>query len=76
METQPGLLRLVEGLVFPVGLSLIVLIGAELLTSDMMIMLLGVIKGRIPWWGLPYNYFVVCKSNDSELVEDRPGGYH
>jgi hypothetical protein len=38
----------------------IVLIGAELLTSDMMIMLLGVVKGRIPWWGLPYNYFVVC----------------
>jgi hypothetical protein len=26
-----------------------------------MIMLLGVVKGRIPWWGLPYNYFVVCK---------------
>jgi len=62
-ENNPGLLRLVEGLVFPVGLSLIVLIGAELLTSDMMIMLLGVVKGRIPWWGLPYNYFVVFWGN-------------
>jgi formate/nitrite transporter FocA (FNT family) len=32
---NPGLLRLVEGLVFPVGLTLIVLTGMELLTSDM-----------------------------------------
>jgi hypothetical protein len=58
---QPGLLRLVEGLVFPVGLVLIVLVGAELLTSDIMILLLGVIKGRVPWWGAPLNYFVVCE---------------
>ena len=59
---NPGLLRLVEGLVFPVGLTLIVLTGMELLTSDMMIIELGVFKRRIPWWGIPYNWVVVCKS--------------
>lgn len=58
---NPGLLRLVEGLVFPVGLTLIVLTGMELLTSNMMIIELGVFKRRIPWWGIAYNWSVVCK---------------
>ncbi|GHJ84805.1 hypothetical protein NliqN6_1207 [Naganishia liquefaciens] len=60
---NPGLLRLVEGLVFPVGLTLIVLTGMELLTSDMMIIELGVFKRRIPWWGIPYNWVVVFCGN-------------
>lgn len=63
MAATPGLLRLVEGLVFPVGLTMIVLTGTDLLTSDMMIMLLGALKGRVPWWGLAYNYFVVFWGN-------------
>lgn len=33
----------------------------ELLTSDMMIIELGVFKRRIPWWGIPYNWVVVCE---------------
>lgn len=60
-QNNPGLLRLVEGLVFPAGLTLIVLTGMELLTSDMMIIELGVLKRRIPWWGILYNWVVVCK---------------
>jgi hypothetical protein len=32
--------------------------GMELLTSDMMIIELGVFKRRIPWWGIPYNWVV------------------
>ncbi|KAJ9124889.1 hypothetical protein QFC24_002818 [Naganishia onofrii] len=60
---NPGLLRLVEGLVFPVGLTLIVLTGMELLTSDMMIIELGVLKRRIPVWGIAYNWVVVFLGN-------------
>ncbi|KAJ9110019.1 hypothetical protein QFC20_003093 [Naganishia adeliensis] len=60
---NPGLLRLVEGLVFPVGLTLIVLTGMELLTSNMMIIELGVFKRRIPWWGIAYNWSVVFFGN-------------
>ncbi|KAI5454280.1 hypothetical protein NCC49_004340 [Naganishia albida] len=60
---NPGLLRLVEGLVFPVGLTLIVLTGMELVTSNMMIIELGVFKRRVPWWGIAYNWFVVFFGN-------------
>ncbi|KAJ9114987.1 hypothetical protein QFC22_005315 [Naganishia vaughanmartiniae] len=59
--SNPGLLRLVEGLVFPLGLMLIVLTGMELVTSNMMIIELGVLKRRIPVWGIAYNWVVVCK---------------
>jgi len=60
---NPGLLRLVEGLVFPVGLAMIVLTGSELLTSDMMFFFMAALKGRIPWWGVIYAYVVVFLGN-------------
>ncbi|KAL7006564.1 hypothetical protein EMMF5_003985 [Cystobasidiomycetes sp. EMM_F5] len=50
-----GVIRMLEGLVFPVGLAMIVLSGTELLTSDMMFFLLAAVKGRIPWWSVPYS---------------------
>lgn len=37
MTNNAGILRLLEGLVFPVGLAMIVLTGTSLLTSDMMV---------------------------------------
>jgi len=52
--TYPGFQRIIEGLVFPVGLAMIVLSGTELLTSDMMFFFLAALKGKIPWWGVPY----------------------
>jgi len=60
---NPGLLRLVEGLVFPVGLAMIVLSGMELLTSDMMFFYMAALKGRIPWWSVIYSYAVVFCGN-------------
>lgn len=50
-----GVIRMLEGLVFPVGLAMIVLSGTELLTSDMMFFFLAALKGKIPWWSVPYS---------------------
>ncbi|KAF8498808.1 Formate/nitrite transporter-domain-containing protein [Gautieria morchelliformis] len=60
---NPGLVHILQGFVFPVGLVMIVLQGQELLTSNMMVAPMCVWKGVIPWWGLPYNWFVVFFGN-------------
>ncbi|KAI0940636.1 hypothetical protein AcW1_003782 [Taiwanofungus camphoratus] len=56
--TNPGLVKLLSGAVFPVGLVMIVLQGHELLTSNMMIFPMAIIKGAVPWWGLPWNWLI------------------
>ncbi|KAF8508585.1 Formate/nitrite transporter [Hysterangium stoloniferum] len=61
--SDPGLVKLLSGFVFPVGLVMIVLQGQELLTSNMMVMPMAAIKGAIPWWGIPYNWFIVFFGN-------------
>lgn len=63
MQNNAGILRMLEAIVFPVGLTMIVLSGVELVTSDMMFMFLAALKGRIPWWGVAVNYFVVFWGN-------------
>ncbi|KAF8633302.1 hypothetical protein AX17_004477 [Amanita inopinata Kibby_2008] len=62
-QSNPGLLRAIAAFVFPVGLVMIVLQGQELLTSNMMIFPLAVLKGAIPWWSLPLNWFIVFWGN-------------
>ncbi|KAF8265356.1 Formate/nitrite transporter [Lactarius quietus] len=61
--TNPGIVKILGGLVFPVGLVMIVLQGQELLTSNMMIFPMGVLKRVIPWWSLPLNWLVVTFGN-------------
>ncbi|KAI0940637.1 hypothetical protein AcW1_003782 [Taiwanofungus camphoratus] len=61
--TNPGLVKLLSGAVFPVGLVMIVLQGHELLTSNMMIFPMAIIKGAVPWWGLPWNWLIVTFGN-------------
>jgi len=61
--TNPGLTKALSGLVFPVGLVMIVLQGQELLTSNMMIFPMAVIKRVIPWWSLLLNWLVVFFGN-------------
>ncbi|KAI0958186.1 hypothetical protein AcV7_004072 [Taiwanofungus camphoratus] len=75
--TNPGLVKLLSGAVFPVGLVMIVLQGHELLTSNMMVRTacactavyqahlrrtqifpMAIIKGAVPWWGLPWNWLI------------------
>ncbi|KAH9917288.1 Formate/nitrite transporter [Amylocystis lapponica] len=52
-DSNPGLVKFLSGAVFPVGLVMIVLQGHELLTSNMMIFSMALIKRAVPWWALP-----------------------
>jgi len=61
--SNPGLVHVLGGFVFPVGLVMIVLNGYELLTSNMMVFPMAVIKRAIPWWSLPLNWLVVTFGN-------------
>ncbi|KAK7692849.1 hypothetical protein QCA50_004484 [Cerrena zonata] len=61
--SNPGLVKILGGLVFPVGLVMIVLQGQELLTSNMMIHPMAILKGAIPWWSLPLNWVIVFFGN-------------
>ncbi|KAI0055187.1 Formate/nitrite transporter [Artomyces pyxidatus] len=61
--SNPGIVKILGGFVFPVGLVMIVLQGQELLTSNMMTFPMAVIKRAIPWWGLPLNWLVVTFGN-------------
>ncbi|KDQ53619.1 hypothetical protein JAAARDRAFT_136825 [Jaapia argillacea MUCL 33604] len=61
--SNPGIVKVLGGFVFPVGLVMIVLQGHELLTSNMMIFPMAIVKGAIPWWSLPLNWFVVTAGN-------------
>ncbi|KZT04651.1 Formate/nitrite transporter [Laetiporus sulphureus 93-53] len=60
---NPGLVKVLGGAVFPVGLIMIVLQGQELLTSNMMIFPMACLKGAVPWWGLPWNWLLVTFGN-------------
>jgi len=61
--SNPGMVKILSGFVFPVGLVMIVLQGADLLTSNMMTFPMAVLKRRIPWWSLVLNWFVVFWGN-------------
>jgi formate/nitrite transporter len=61
--TNPGIVKVLGGFVFPVGLVMIVLQGQELVTSNMMVFPMGVLKRAVPWWSLPLNWLVVTFGN-------------
>jgi len=61
--SNPGIVKILAGFVFPVGLVMIVLQGQELLTSNMMVFPMGVLKRAVPWWSLPLNWLVVTFGN-------------
>jgi len=60
---NPGLLKVLGGFVFPVGLVMIVLSGQELLTSNMMVLPMAFFKGAIPFWSIPLNWIIVTFGN-------------
>ncbi|KAF9263246.1 Formate/nitrite transporter [Marasmius fiardii PR-910] len=62
-QGNPGIAKVLSALVFPVGLVMISLTHTELLTSNMMIMPMGAIKGVIPWWGVFVNWLIVTFGN-------------
>ncbi|KAL5528082.1 hypothetical protein ACEPAF_7218 [Sanghuangporus sanghuang] len=60
---NPGLVKILGGGVFPVGLVMIVLTGQELLTSNMMVFPMAWMKGAIPWWSTFVNWIIVLFGN-------------
>lgn len=61
--SNPGLLKVLGGFVFPVGLVMIVLQGFELLTSNFMVFPMAVLNGALPWWSIPVNWIIVTFGN-------------
>jgi len=62
-ETNPALVKVLGGFVFPTGFVLIVMLNLELLTSNMMVFPMAVAKRAIPWWSLPVNWTIVTFGN-------------
>ncbi|KAJ7144992.1 Formate/nitrite transporter [Mycena crocata] len=62
-QGNPALVKIIGGFVFPTGFVLIVMLGLELLTSNMMVFPMAVIKGAVPWWSLPLNWIIVTFGN-------------
>lgn len=50
--SNPGLYKFVFGALFPLGLVLVVIGGAELFTSDCAVIPFGILNRRIPIWSL------------------------
>jgi len=61
--SNPSIIKVFGGFVFPVGLVMIVLQGQELLTSNMMTFPMAVAKRAIPWWSIPANWTIVFFGN-------------
>jgi len=57
-----GLTRLVTALVFPIGLCMVVLLGTELFTGNVL-MITAVLKKKITWAGLARNWAIVYVGN-------------
>lgn len=57
-ENAPGLIRTIGALVFPVGLVMIVLSGADLFTSNVMFMITALLHRRVTVWDTAKVWFV------------------
>ncbi|KAL4077798.1 putative formate/nitrite transporter [Scleroderma citrinum] len=62
-SANPGLVKIIGGFVFPVGLVMIVLQGFDLLTSHLMTFPMAVLNGALPWWSIPVNWIIVTFGN-------------
>jgi len=62
-QTNPGLVKIIGGAVFPVGLIMIILQGQELLTSNMLYFPMAVLKRVVPFWSLCVNWLIVFFGN-------------
>ena len=57
-----GMVRLVSGLIFPIGLMMVVLLGTELFTGNAL-MVTAAIQGKITWARLGRNWAIVFLGN-------------
>ena len=59
----PGLLKLLQGAVFPVGLVMIVLLQADLVTGEMAVFIMSTVKRRVPYWAFLYGWAITFVGN-------------
>ncbi|GMK57966.1 hypothetical protein CspeluHIS016_0408000 [Cutaneotrichosporon spelunceum] len=59
----PALISLVSAFFFPIGLIMLVLTGQELVTAHLMFMPMALIRRRIKFWELPFNWLIVFFGN-------------
>ncbi len=60
---NPSMQKILSGLVFPIGLILVVILGAELFTGNNGLLMPGVLKGSYGWKSVVKNWTVVYFSN-------------
>lgn len=63
MAPAPGLQRLLSGLVFPLGLMLVVFAGAELFTGNNAVLIPGALGRRYGWRKVLLNWMLVYAGN-------------
>ncbi len=61
--SNPGLQRLLSGLVFPIGLMLVVVLGADLFTGNNALLVPPLIKRRLSAWQILRNWTLVWLGN-------------
>ncbi|RHZ56947.1 hypothetical protein CDV55_104531 [Aspergillus turcosus] len=62
-ENAPGLIRTISALVFPYGLCLIVLTGADLCTGSFMYTTVAALQRQLPWYKMLLHWFVTFWGN-------------
>jgi len=62
-ENCPGLIRTIAALVFPYGLSIIILTGADLCTGSFMFTTVAVLHRRLSVWKMLLHWFVTFWGN-------------
>lgn len=60
---NPGLQKLLSGLVFPVGLMLVVVLGAELFTGNNALLIPPALDGKVTWHKVLANWVLVWLGN-------------
>jgi formate/nitrite transporter len=62
-ENAPGLIRTISALVFPYGLCMIILTGADLCTGTFMYTTVAALQRRLPWYKMLLHWFVTFWGN-------------
>ncbi|KAJ5151338.1 uncharacterized protein N7482_010590 [Penicillium canariense] len=62
-ENAPGLIRTISALVFPYGLCMIILTGADLCTGSFMFTTVAALQRRLPWWKMLIHWAVTFLGN-------------
>ncbi|KAJ5579635.1 formate/nitrite transporter family protein [Penicillium hispanicum] len=62
-ENAPGLIRTISALVFPYGLCMIILTGADLCTGSFMFTTVAVLQRKLSWWKMLVHWVVTFLGN-------------